>query len=102
MPSGASSRVVNSGVTAPLADTGLVDKDVVELAGAGRRAARRFGHEIGDLARLVRVGDIEGAQPAVEEGAEYHLVRLPAVILRQVLPQIVRPIAAAAARETLD
>src|ERR1051325_9794676 len=50
-------------------DLALVDEHVVELDGAGWRAGRCRRHEGADLLRLVRVGDVEGAQTTVEEGA---------------------------------
>src|SRR5262245_64227912 len=55
----------------------LVDEHVVELDGAGRRAARRRRHEHGDLLGAIRVGDVVGAQAAVEEGTEDDAVRAP-------------------------
>ena len=82
-------------------DLAVVDERVVDLAGAGR-GVRHLRHKIGHLLRLVRVGDVEGAQPAVEEGAEHDLVRLPAIRLRQILPQIMRAEPAAAPREAFD
>src|SRR4029453_14732966 len=58
-------------------DLALVDEDVVELNGAGGRHWRRRRHEHADLLRLVGIGNIVGAQSAVEEGAEHDLIGLP-------------------------
>src|SRR5580704_15584595 len=95
-------RVEPAGVAVDGIDDGaVVDEHVVDLAGAGR-GVRHLRHEIGDFLRLVRVGDVEGAQPAIEEGAEHDLVRLPAMRLRQILPQVMRAEPAAAPREAFD
>src|SRR5712671_2079005 len=83
-------------------DLALVDEDVVELDGADRRERGRRRHEGGDFLRLERVGDVVGAQAAVEEGADDDLVGMPAIRRRRVLVDIVRPEAPAAAREGVD
>ncbi len=68
----------------------LVDEHVVELDGAGRRPGRGRRHEDADGFRLVRVGDVVGAQAAVEEGAKHDLIVLPAGRQRHVLVDVVR------------
>src|SRR6266508_3086030 len=75
-------------------DLALVDEHVVELDGAGRRHRRRRRHENADLLRLVGIGDVVGAQPPVEEGAEHDLIGLPGGRPRHVLVDIVRAEAA--------
>src|SRR5206468_11695192 len=79
-------------------DAAVVDEYVVDLAGAGRRPLY-LRHEIPDFLRLVRVRQIVGPEAAVEEGAEDYVFGFPAIRLRQVLPQIMRAEAAAAASE---
>src|SRR5262249_56174110 len=58
-------------------DLALVDEDVVELDGAGRRHRRRWWHEYPDLLRLIWIGNVIGAQSALEEGAQHHLIGFP-------------------------
>src|SRR5206468_3370136 len=70
-------------------DAALVDQDVVELDGPGRRLARPRRHERRDLLRLERIPDVEGAHAAVEEGADDDVLRDPAA--RAVLVQVVAP-----------
>src|SRR5712691_524746 len=50
-------------------DAAVVDKDVVDLAGAGRRV-RHLRDEVGDFLRLVGVRGVVGPEAAVEEGGE--------------------------------
>src|SRR5476651_2214812 len=58
-------------------DLALVDEHVVDLHAAYRRALRRARHESREFLGLVSVGNIVGAQAAVEEGAEHDLIGLP-------------------------
>src|SRR5438132_11365400 len=83
-------------------DRALIDEYVVDLYRPGRRALGRCGDEIADLLRLVGVGRVVGAQPAVEEGPEHDAVRFPRVRLWHVFVEIVRAVAAAAALEGLE
>src|SRR2546428_7134999 len=80
-------------------DAALVDQDVVELDGPGRRLARPRRHERRDLLRLERIPDVEGAHAAVEEGADDDVLRDEAA--RAVLVQVVGAEAAAAPGELL-
>src|SRR5579863_5968369 len=48
-------------------DLPLVDEDVVHLDGAGWRAGGRRRHEDADFLGLIRIGNVVGAQSAVEE-----------------------------------
>src|SRR5262249_41796945 len=70
-------------------DLALVDEDVVELDGAGRRHRWRWWHEHPDLLRLIWIGNVIGAQSAIEEGAEHDLIGLPAGRPRHVLVDVV-------------
>src|SRR6266851_3847332 len=74
----------------------LVDEHVVYLDRPGRRALGSCRDKIADFLRLVGVGGVVGAQPAVEEGGEDDPIGLPSVGLRQVLIKVVRAIAPAA------
>src|SRR6516164_8131573 len=75
-------------------DLALVDEYVVELNGTGRRHGRRRRDEHPHFLRLVRIGNVVGAQPPVEEGAEHDLIGLPCCRQRHVLVNVVRPKAA--------
>ncbi len=70
-------------------DLALVDEYVVELDGPARCHRRGRRHEHADLLRLVWIGDVVGAQAAVEEGAEHDLVGLPGGRQRHVLVNVV-------------
>src|SRR3984893_12243516 len=71
-------------------DLALVHEHVVELHGGGRRHGRGRGHAHTDLPGLVGIGNVIGAQSAVEEGAEHDLVRLPRRRHRHILMNVVR------------
>src|SRR5262245_53473052 len=67
----------------------LVDEHVIELNRAGRGVLRRWRDESGDFLGLIWVGNVVGAQPAVEESADHDLVRLPRRRNRWILVDIV-------------
>src|SRR5687767_681896 len=75
-------------------DPFLVPPDVVDLDRAGGRHLRRAGDEVSDLLRLVRVGRVERAHPAVEESAEVDRVGAIRRRDRLVLVHVVRAVAA--------
>ena len=66
-------------------DLALVHEHVVELDRGIFRQRRPRRNEGRDLLRLVGVGDVVGAQAAVEERADYDLVGLPRCRPRRVL-----------------
>ena len=70
-------------------DGALVDEDVIHLDDAGRSAGRRRRHEDADFLWLIRIGNVVGAEPAVEEGAEHDLVGLPPRRQRHILVDVV-------------
>src|SRR5437660_3315188 len=69
-------------------DAALVDEHVVHLNCAGRRTGRPWRHENTDLFRLVRIGNVVGAQAAIEEGAKHDLIGLPRSRQRHILMNI--------------
>src|SRR5205085_5459420 len=82
-------------------DATVVDEHVVDLAPPVLRLGD-VRHKIADLLGLVWVFQIEGAQAAAEKRAEDDVLALPAALLRQVFPQIVGTVTAAAPGEGLD
>ncbi len=96
-------RVKPAGVTVDgVNDLSLVDEHIVELHRAGGGAFRRRRHERADFLGLVGIGNIVGAQSAVEESADNDLVRLPGRRDRWIFMDIMRAEAAAAAGIGID
>src|SRR5215472_12206070 len=83
-------------------DTALVGEYVVYLDRSGRGALRRSRDKVADFLRLIGVGRVEGAQPAIEEGGENDAVGLPRIRLWQVFVEVVRAIAAASALKSFQ
>src|SRR6195256_907295 len=71
-------------------DAALVDEHVVELDRAARRKGWRLWHEGRDFLRLIRVGNVVGAQAAVEERADDDRVGVPRGRQRYVFVDVVR------------
>src|SRR5215813_14775196 len=74
----------------------LVHPDVVDLDRSYPGHGRSAGHEIGDLPRLVRIRNIEGAHAAAKECGEYRVLRAVGGRHGLILVHVVRAVAAAA------
>src|SRR3954464_12355926 len=75
-------------------DATVVDEHIVDLRRSGRRTVGRVGYEMRDLARLVRIAYVVGANAGVEEGAEHEVFRAPGALARRVLVAVWRAAAA--------
>src|ERR1700719_310682 len=71
-------------------DRALIYEHVVELDRFAGGARRGRGDEGRDLPRLVGIGDVVGAQAAIEEGADNDLVGVPGGRRGRVLEDVVR------------